>query len=355
MNFQPKKRIEKATVRRILIRATNWVGDAIMTLPALEAVRENFPGGHITVLAKPWVAPLFENHPAVDHVLVFHKGSGAKAVLKEILRISRLIRKERFDLAILFQNAFEAALLAFLGRVGRRVGYKTDGRGLLLTHGVPRTEEVLAIHQVGYYCEILRAMGWPAEDRDPVLHTDHGARAEAAAILKAEGIDPNGFIVGLSPGAVFGSAKRWPPERFARIGDRATEEWDARVVVFGSGGEKQIGDRVRDAMKHDALNLCGKTSLEVAMGAVSLCRFFVTNDSGLMHMASALGLPTVAVFGSTDHVTTGPRGNHTRIVRRPPSCAPCLKPECPIDHRCMLDITPDTVWDAMENLRRDIF
>ena len=354
MKSQQKISIEKAQVQRILIRATNWVGDAIMTLPALEAVRENFPTSHITVLAKPWVAPLFENHPAINRVLVFDKGNGAKAGFVEMLRVSRLIRKERFDLAILFQNAFEAALVAFLGRVKLRIGYKTDGRGFMLTHGVSRTEKVLRIHQVGYYCEILRAMGWPAEDRDPVLYIDSEVREQAAGILKSNGIDSLDVIVGLSPGAVFGSAKRWPPDRFAEIGDRAAERWGARIVVFGSGGERAIGDRVRAAMKHEALNLCGKTSLRVAMGAMSLCRFFVTNDSGLMHMASALGLPTVAVFGSTDHVATGPRGPKTRIVRCAASCAPCLKQECPTDHRCMLDITPEMVWETMEALRRDV-
>jgi len=348
------RRIEKGRIERILIRATNWVGDAVMTLPALEAVRENFPGRHITVLAKPWVAPLFENHPAVDRVLALDKGNGARAGFVEMLRVSRLIRKERFDLAILFQNAFEAALLAFLGRVKLRVGYKTDGRGFMLTHGVSRTEKILRTHQVEYYCAILRAVGWPAEDRDPVLHVGREVREQALGILKSKGVDSRDFIVGLSPGAVFGSAKRWQPDRFSEIGDRVVERWGASVVVFGSDGEKAIGDRVCAAMKHEALNLCGKTSLRVAMGAMSLCRFFVTNDSGLMHMASALGLPTVAVFGSTDHVTTGPRGPETRIVRRGASCAPCLKQECPTDHRCMLDITPEMVWETMEALRRDV-
>jgi len=341
-------------VQRILIRATNWVGDAIMTLPALEAVRENFPGRHITVLAKPWVAPIFEHHPAVDRVLVFDKGKGAKAGFVEMLKMSRIIYKERFDLAILFQNAFEAALLAFLGRIKLRVGYKTDGRSFMLTHGVSLNQKVLRIHQVGYYCAILRAMGWTAEDRDPSLHMGRELREQAAGILKSNGVDPHDFIVGLSPGAVFGSAKRWPPDRFAEIGDLAVEKWGARVVVFGSGGEKAIGDRVCATMKHQALNLCGKSSLGVAMGAISLCRFFVTNDSGLMHMASALGLPTVAVFGSTDHVTTGPRGSKTRIVRRAVSCAPCLKQECPTDHRCMLGITPGAVWETMGKMRRDV-
>ena len=354
LKSQRNKPIEKERVKRILIRATNWVGDAIMTVPALEAVRENFPRTHITVLAKPWVAPLFEHHPAVDRVLVFDKGHGSWTGFVEMLKMSRFIRKERFDLAILFQNAFEAALLAFLGRVKLRVGYKTDGRSLLLTHGVPRTEAVLTVHQVGYYCAILRALGWAAEERDPALHAGSEVRGEAAGVLTSGGIDPGGYIVGLSPGAVFGNAKRWPPDRFAEIGDRAVEKWGAKVVVFGSGGERAICHSVCGAMRHDALNLCGKTTLRAAMGVMDRCRFFVTNDSGLMHMASALGLPTVAIFGSTDHVTTGPRGPKTRIVRRAPSCAPCLKQECPTDHRCMLNITPEAVWETMEELRRDV-
>ncbi len=354
MIFYRNKSIKKAQVNRILIRATNWVGDAIMTLPALEAVRENFPHGHITVLAKPWVAPLYESHPAVDGVMVLDKGHTRGSALFEVMKTARRIRKERFDLAILFQNAIEAALLAFLGRVPFRVGYRTDGRGLLLTHGVARADGVLTMHQVGYYCAIMRAMGWSAEDRDPVLHMGNGVREQADEILKSSGVDSLDYLVGLSPGAVFGSAKRWPPERFARIGDWAAERWGAKVIVFGSSGEKAIGDRVCAAMKHEVLNLCGKTSLKGAMGVMSLCRFFVTNDSGLMHMASALGLPTVAVFGSTDHVTTGPRSPKSRIVRRATSCAPCLKPECPTDYRCMLEITPESVWETMEGLRREV-
>ncbi len=347
------KPMEKVNIHRILIRATNWVGDAIMTLPALQAVRENFPGAHISVVAKPWVSPLFENHPAVDRVMVFDKGTGSVKGLTEVLKLSRLIRKERFDLAILFQNAFEAALLAFLGGVKTRVGYRTDGRSFLLTHGVLRNEAVRRVHQVGYYCAILNAVGLPARERDPVLHVGSAAKEQAEDLLKGEAFGPRSFLLGISPGAVFGGAKRWPPERFAVIGDRAAEKWGAGVIVFGSKGEKGICDRVCGSMKHNALNLSGRTSLEVAMGVMGFCDFFVTNDSGLMHMAAALGLPTVAVFGSTDHVTTGPRGPNTRIVRRAVSCAPCMKKECPTDHRCMLKITPERVWETMESLRRD--
>ena len=244
MNFRPKKRIEKARVQRILIRATNWVGDAIMTLPALEAVRENFPGRDITVLAKPWVAPLFENHPAVDHVLVFDKGHGPKAGLTEILRVARLIRKARFDLAILLQNAFEAALLPFWAGSSTVWAIKPTGGGFCSPMGCREAKRCFQF--IRWDTMVRFSVSWGGLPGIKIRCFIRAVRrgAEAAEILRGGGIDPGDFIVGLSPGAVFGGAKRWPPDRFARIGDRAIEDWDARVVVFGSGGEKEIGDRV---------------------------------------------------------------------------------------------------------------
>ncbi len=348
------KRIDPSEIKRILVRATNWVGDAVMTLPALEAVRENFPSSSIAILAKPWVAPIYEHHPAADRVLVFSKGEGAFSGLGELIRCIRLIRRNRFDLAILFQNAFEAALLTCLGGAGFRVGYRTDGRGLLLTHRVLRGKEVLKVHQTEYYLSILRGMGWRAESSAPRLYVSAADRDAAETILLKQGIFEGGFLLGLGPGAIFGGAKRWPAERFAEIGDTAAREWGARILIFGSGREAAICGSVRGAMRSPALDLSGRTSLGVAMGLISRCSFFVTNDSGLMHIAAALKVPTVAIFGPTDPVATGPWGPHTRIVRHDTSCAPCLKPECTEDHACMLGIRGKEVWEAMEALREEI-
>lgn len=349
-----RKKINKAKVKRVIIRATNWVGDAVMTLPALEAVKENFPSASITVLAKPWVEPIFSNHPAVDRILAFKKGEGAFTGLGEMIRAIRLIRKGRFDLAILFQNAFEGALLLYMGGVKYRIGYSTDGRGFLLTHKIMPSDEVLKIHQSEYYLSILRGMGWEAKSRNPTIHVSQEDKDLADRILGTEGIKERDPLVGLSPGAIFGGAKRWPPDRFAEIGDRAVEEWGAKILIFGSGKEKEICSHVCSSMGHQSLNLCGRTSLNVVMGLISRCLFFATNDSGLMHIAAALSVPTVAIFGPTDHVATGPRGPKTRIVKHEIECAPCLKPECPTDHRCMLSIGSDEVWETMERLRREV-
>lgn len=322
-----------------------------MTLPALDRVRENFPKSHITILARPWVAPLFQDHPSVDRVILYEKGRGLLGDLIEIFRMIRCIRKEAFDLAICFQNAFDAALLAYLGGVKFRLGYNTDKRGFLLTHRVIRKEAVLLVHQVEYYLTLLRAMGWHAQDMEPTLHVNRDDMKKASDLLCSAGITEGEFILGLSPGAIFGAAKRWPPDRFAKIGDLAVERWGARVIVMGSRGERDIAHAVCNIMTNPAINFCGRTSLREAMAVISLLQFFVTNDSGLMHVAAALGVPTVAIFGSTDPVATGPRGKRTRIVKREVACAPCLKPECPKDSRCLLSIEPDQVWREMVNLR----
>jgi heptosyltransferase-2 len=348
----PTRPLNKSNINNILVRATNWVGDAVMTLPALEAVRENFPSASITVLARPWVAPVFENHPAVNSILIYNRHDGIKKNISEIFHLAGIIRKNRYDLAVLFQNAFEAALLTYLGRVKYRLGFDSDGRGFLLTHKIKRSGEIFAVHQVEYYLSILKAAGLKAESRNPVLHLSEKDLAEAAKLLESKGISRGDFILGISPGAIFGNAKRWPFERFAEISDRASEKWGAKVIILGSRKEKDIGNKMAGIMRNKAADFCGNTSLGEAMGLIAGCSFFVTNDSGLMHVAAALGVPTLAIFGSTDHVATGPRGSKTKIIRHDIACSPCLKPECPTDFECMLSIGPEEVWKEMEKFRQ---
>jgi len=324
------------------------VGDAVMTLPALEAVRENFPSASITVLARPWVAPVFENHPAVNDLIIYRKHETLIKNLSESLRIVRAIRTNRYDLAILFQNAFEAALIVYLGRVKSRLGFDSDGRGFLLTHAIKRTNEIFSVHQVEYYLSILKAAGLKAESRNPVLHIAKKDSIRADDLLKLNGISGNDFLLGLGPGAIFGNAKRWPAERFAKIGDRAADMWKAKVIIMGSRKEKEIGTSMTLLMRNKPVDFCGKTSLGEAMGIIGRCSLFVTNDSGLMHVAAALGVPTLAIFGSTDHVATGPRGAKTRLIKHDIDCSPCLKPECPTDFKCMLSIEVEEVWNEME-------
>lgn len=347
--------IDKSKISRILIRATNWVGDAVMSMPAFEAVRENFPRSHITVLARPWVVPLYENHPAVNEMIRYKRGYGYAKDFSEFLRVIRLIRSLHFDMAVLFQNAFEAALIPRLAGIKIRVGYNTDGRGFLLSHSVVRGTEVLKLHQVEYYLTLLRGLGWDAPTRDPALRAGSESVTRVRALLSSKGIEDGDLLVGLSPGAAYGPAKRWPVERFAAIGNRAILEWGARVVVIGTEKEKDLGETLISATAPGAVNLCGMTGLGEALALIKRCQLFVSNDSGLMHVAAALDVPTVAIFGSTNPVATGPRGKNARIVKQDMECSPCLKPECPVGYRCLLSVQAGDVWREMEDLRRIVY
>jgi heptosyltransferase-2 len=353
MKVRFRHKISPDEVGRILIRSTNWVGDTVMMLPSLVAVRETFPRAEITVLANPWVLPLLENHPAVDRTIAIDKGRGVIHAAKEVLLIISRLRNLRFDLAVLFQNAFEAALLSYLGAVRYRVGYNADGRGLFLTHTVIRNKAILSAHQVDYFLGLVDAMGWQVTETKPIVYLNEEDTKAVGMMLSSEGIRYNDMVVGLNPGAAYGPAKRWPAERFATIGDWASQRWSAKVVLFGSPSEAGIAAEVAKLMNAEPLNVCGKTTLGQAMALLKRCDFFVTNDSGLMHIAAALNRPLVAIFGPTDHVQTSPVSRNARMVWHDLECSPCLKKVCPFDHRCMLSIEPDEVWREMEDLKKE--
>jgi len=338
------ERISSQTVRRLLIRATNWIGDAIMITPAVRAIRAHFPQAEISILAKPWVAPVFEHNPHMDRVMLYD-GKGQHRSLMGKLRLAKELRHHRFDAVILLQNAFESALLAFLAGIPKRIGYDTDARGFLLTHPVPCTSAIRAVHQTGYYLGILRGIGGAAENQDLELVISHADQERAWEILREHGISPEDTRVGINPGATFGTAKRWFPERYAELCQRLKKSWDCQILIFGGPGEEAMGHQLREHIGDRCANFCGKTSLREAMALIQKCRLFITNDSGLMHVAAALDVPQVAIFGSTDHVTTSPRSDKSHIVKVPTLCSPCLKPDCPEGHhRCMDAVTVDMVF-----------
>lgn len=337
-------------IRTILVRSTNWLGDAVMTTPAMRAIRESFPGARITVLANPVVAPLFEHHGAVDEILVYDR-KGAHAGVGGRLRMAAELRQRRFDLAILLQNAIDAAFITWLARIPRRMGYRTDGRGLFLTHGVPVEEGTRRLHHVEYYLAMLDRFSIATKDRRLSLATTPAEDAAMAARLREEGIGEGELLLGINPGASYGSAKRWYPERFAAVADCLADRWGAKVVITGGPGEAGIAADIAAAMKSPSLVMAGRTTVREMMALIGRCGFFVTNDSGPMHIAAAFGVPLVAVFGPTDHTNTSPWTDRAAIVRSETDCAPCLKRECPTDHRCMMAVTVEMVVEAAEGLR----
>jgi heptosyltransferase II len=318
----------------ILIRATNWVGDAVMSLPALRAIRERFSTARITVLAKPWVADLYGRESFIDEIILYSGQSPWSTGLE--------LRARHFDCAILLQNAFEAAWIAWLARIPTRIGYKRDGRQVLLTRAVdvPKPGEIPR-HERFYYLELLRRAG--------LVETLPACEAIRLHSVAAQ----NGRrLIGVSPGAAYGTAKRWLPERFAEAAGALAKVRGASIALFGSKTEREVCDQIARLLNgHQVTNYAGQTTLAQFIDLASGCELFLTNDSGSMHIASALGVPTVAIFGATDDTTTGPTGSNARVVRQPVDCSPCLLRECPIDHRCMTGVSADrVVKEALELL-----
>jgi heptosyltransferase-2 len=360
-----------SSISRVCVRATNWLGDAVMSLPALRAIRQVLPHAHLAVVARPGVADLYARESSIDRVIPYtvRKGFVARRAF------AALLRRERFDAAILLQNAFDAALMAWLAGIPQRIGYNRDARGWLLTQAIPVPGPGdIPRHERFYYLELLRRAcmieHFPETD---AIRLDGIDQAHAAGQAHLARLGISGPAIGISPGAAYGNAKRWLPERFAAVALAVSRSWQplpdgrgsvssteprpsgsgcrepvtpvrlsAAVVLFGSGGERVLCETVAESLRGAGTavhNLAGETTLREFIDLAAACSLFLTNDSGAMHVASAVGVPTVAVFGATDDTTTGPTGPLARVVREHAECSPCLLRECPIDHRCMTAVT----------------
>lgn len=341
ISVRTSRRIEDA--QNILVRGTNWIGDVIMTLPAMAAIRRSFPRAKISVLVKPWVADVFSLCSDVDEVIIY-RSPGIHAGLRGLFRLAGELRGKKYDAAILLQNAIEAAIIACLAGIPIRAGYNSDGRGPLLTHSVKRTRAVRQIHQVNYYLEMVKTLGCQNGSQDFHLSLTREDENRAVEILKHYGIDREDFLVGIAPGATYGAAKKWFPDRFATVADRLSEEFSAQILLFGSSGDQESTQSVSRYAKHALADLAGMTTLREAISLISRCRLFISNDSGLMHVAGALGVPTLAIFGSTNPITTSPPGKKSVVVHKDLPCSPCLKTNCPTDFQCMDLIGVDDVY-----------
>ena len=333
--------------QRILVRATNWVGDAVMSIPALQALRASHPGAHIAILARPWVAGLYGREPFCDE-LIPYAAPRAWSGLAAKWHVARELKSRNFDCAILLQNAFEAAAVVRLADIPVRIGYDRDARGWLLTNPVPVPKPgETPRHQRFYYLELLKRAQLIAEySADATIHLDGAAQAAEKGNDLLRNAAVSGPFIGVSPGAAYGGAKRWLHERFAEAAGTLAKERAATVAVFGAENEFAICEHVCEELRAKGVpcvNFAGRTSLGELIELVAACEVFLTNDSGSMHIASALGVPTVAIFGATDDEATGPTGQHSRVVREAVECSPCLLRECPIDHRCMTGVTAEKV------------
>lgn len=336
---------------RLLVVAPNWLGDAVMAIPVIHELRRHRSAGsagRIVVAARRQIAPLFERVDGVDRVVCLHGDEASQSGHRDV-DIATL-REVGADVALLLPNSFRSAWQAWRAGVPERWGYRRDLRGRLLTKAIapPRT----SLHQAEYYLELLRRLGLSTGQPRPALRVDDAMREGGRELLRAAGWDTVTPLVGVAPGAAYGSAKRWPPGHVARFLDRLHAETDAIGVLFGSAHDADgVGDIERELRgAQRPLNLVGRTDLPGLMGAASWCTVFVSNDSGAMHIASAIGLPIVAMFGPTREHETGPLLSRTDlpapvVLTNPVWCRPCMLRECPIDHRCMTGVTPERVFE----------
>ena len=334
-----------------------------MTTPAVRTIRHNFPEARITLLALPWVADVFAACPHIDHIFIYDK-QGRHQGLRGKLRLATELRQENYDLTILLQNAFEAALITFLARIPVRGGYTTDGRALLLTHRVRKHPEIGNKHQVHYYQEMVASLGLHRSEDALELFLDPQEVYEAEKTLQqalhkdSDDKDRTSNqvpIIGLNPGAAYGPAKRWPATKYGELAQRLQQATNGLIVIFGTAADQEAAAEITALAQQQTgegsgsqiLDLTGKTSLAQALACIARCNVFITNDSGLMHVAAALNTPLVAVFGSTDHIATGPFSQQAEVIRQPIACSPCMKTHCPKGHfHCMEKISVQEVEQA---------
>lgn len=338
---------DKRNTHNILVIGLNWLGDAVMSLPAIQRLREFFPDSAIYVLCRDSLKEVYRNSPAVTDTLSF--SSGGKFI--STLKTGAGLRKYNFSACVVLPRSWRSAVIAYLALAPVRIGYKNAFREFLLTGSMPR-DRFLARHRVEYYTGLLSLLGADTAPAGPQILVSSEASAGARARLQALGIGVNDMLIGFCPGAVYGNAKRWLPERYAELAKKIITVYNAKILVFGNTAEKQIGEELTAAagMPGSIFNLAGATDIGELAAMISLCRAFVTNDTGAMHIAAATGVPVAAVFGPTDPVTTSPYGSGHAVISRNLPCAPCLKRECPAKHECMEAITVDEVYGAVQSI-----
>lgn len=347
------------SISRLVVLAPNWLGDAVMALPAIRDIRQHFAGAVVAVAARPSVAPLFEYVPGIDEVVTLKAdGIGRRAFRAGDVRA---LRDGRFDAAVLLPNSFRAAWVARRAGIAERWGYRTDFRRLLLTRSVRRP--LRKMHFGAYYQHLAEALGMATGPLTPRIVVPRAGVEAAARMLTESGWLPGSPLVGLAPGAAFGHAKRWPPERFAALIALLAEQGGTTSVLLGRAADRQAGMEVEAALADSSeprpyspprlINLIGRTDLATLMGVMAHCGTVIASDSGALHLAAAIGVPVIAIYGPTDErfstplSSTGDSRRMVSVLFEKVWCRPCGLRECPIDHRCMTRISPQRVLEAV--------
>ena len=334
-----------ATDRLVLV-SPNWLGDAVMALPAIADVRRHHPSVHLAVAARGSVAPLFTMVEGVDEIVTLPGGGGVPAV-SSWRHDAATLTGGRFDTALLFPNSFATALIAAKSGIGERWGYAADWRARLLTRAVPKPK--VPLHQGAYYQALTTALGMAPGPMHARLRPDTDW---ARQVLREIGLDLDEPFAVFAPGAAYGRAKQWLPERFAELAHRLIEERGWSVVMVGANADRAVCREIQARLPvagsrlNRLIDFSGKSDLATLAGILAVARAVVSNDSGAMHLAGAVGTQVVALFGATNETRTsplsaGPDAPAPAILTHPAFCRPCMLRECPIDHRCMRGITAE--------------
>ncbi len=339
------------------MRGTNWVGDAVMSVPALRQLRRIFPAAEITLHTRSWAKGIFQDADFIDEILVFEpEKSGFRTVLAQ----AEIYREKEFELAVVFPNSFESALIAKLSKVSSRFGYSKEGRSFLLTDAVKIPDWKNQKHEVFYYLNLIAEIENKFFGTKTVLESDprfdlrvsDERKTQARRILVENGVDFSKKIIAFCPGSTNSRAKRWQTESYAALNDKLQTELNAIVVLIGAHRELDVSNEVAEKSRLKPIILTGKTSLAEATAILSVCDLLVSNDTGPAHISSALGTKTLVIFGPTNPGTTQPWGSE--IIRNAVECSPCMLRKCPIDHRCMTWISAAEVFEkAKEKLTAD--
>jgi heptosyltransferase-2 len=327
---------------KFLVRTPNWIGDAVLAKPALESLRRNFPQAEIWLLAKDQVREFYEADGLGDGILPLPDSQSPRA----LLRAAGLLKSRGFDTGLLLTNSFASALLFYLSRIPQRWGYRRDARGPLLTRGVSLPEFQPPEHQAYYYLDLMRGLGLGVVDPQIRLTVSEKEKKAARRWLQELGLNLKRPLVILNPGAAYGPAKRWPPERFAALGALVQRQKKAEIIITGSRGEEELAAGIASGLPRRPANLAGQTSLRQLLGLISQSRLFITNDTGPMHLANALSVPVVALFGPTNPAVTGPFHPPAVVLKKEVACWPCLYRKCPYDHRCLAGIEAEEALAA---------
>jgi heptosyltransferase-2 len=344
--------------KKILVIVPNWVGDVVMATPAFRSLRLSFPEAEITYLARPYVTGILHGAPWFDRLIPYDRRKGS---LRDAVRLIRGFRSEEFDLALVFPNSFSTALLAKLGGAREKIGYVKDRRGFLLTKAIPRPGEgpgeggeFQPVYMADYYLELVAAAGARPHGTQLQLFVPEDTEKRAAELLQKLGAKNGDTLVGLNPGAAYGSSKCWMPERFAEVGDRLAADFGARCLILAGPGEDPVQEEIASRMRSAPMTPAPRDlTLDVLKGVVKRITLLVTNDTGPRHFASAFDIPSVVLMGPTDPRYTRSPSERAVVLRQEVDCGPCHLKTCPEDHRCMTSLTVDMVLDAAHRLLGD--